>query len=66
MTSIFLLIETIYYKIFRRNYLKNTTLFLNFSGRFRNLYSILKLSKKKMTLRADVFLNLQTRKNLDR
>ena len=66
MSSIPFLIETISCTYFRCNYLKNKKLFLDFFVRFRNLDSILKLFEKKMTLIADVFLNLRTPKNVVR
>ena len=63
MTSILLLTETNYYNIFRCIYLTNDKYFLNLFLHFLNLDSILKIFKKKMTLIADVFLNLRTAKN---
>ena len=62
MTSILFLIETIYCNIFRCNYVRNKKLSPNFFLNFPNLYSILNIFKKKMTLIADVFLNLRTPK----
>ena len=62
MTSILFLIETIYCNIFRCNYLRNKKHFPNFFLHFRSLDSILQIFKKKMTLIADVFLNLRTPK----
>ena len=67
MKRILLLIETIYCNIFRCNYLWNEKLLLKFfffaiskfKFKFENL-------KKKITVIADVFLNLQTRKNVVR
>ena len=71
MAGIVFLTEAIYCNIFRCNYLRNENLFLNFSffsffWHFLNLDSILNIFKKKMTLTADVFLNLRTPKNVVR
>ena len=66
MTSILFLIETIYCNIFRCNYVRNKKLSLNFFLNFPNLDSILNILKKRMTLIADVFLNLRTPKNVVR
>ena len=66
MTSILLLIETIYCNIFRCNYLRNKKLFLDFFSHFQNLNSILKIKRKKMTLIADWLLILRNPKNLVR
>ena len=71
MTSILFLTEAIYWNIFRSKYLRKEKYFLIFFLLFffllfLTLHSILKISKKKMTLVADVFLNLQTRKKVDR
>ena len=63
--SILFLTEAIYSKIFRYNYLRNEKYFLNSLLSFLNLDSILNIFKKK-TLTADVFLNLQTPKNVVR
>ena len=63
MTSTLFLIEAIYSNIFRCSYLRNEKYFLNFFLNFLNLDTILKIFKKEMTLRADVFLDLRTRKN---
>ena len=49
-----------------QDYLRNENLFLNFFLRFVNLDSILNIFKTKMTVIADVFLNLGTRKNVVR
>ena len=62
---ILFLTEAIYRKIFRYNYLRNEKYFLNFLLSFQNLDSILNIFKKK-PLTADVFLNLQTPKNVVR
>ena len=40
--------------------------FLDFFSHFVNLYSILNIFKQKMTLLADVFLNLHTPKDVVR
>ena len=64
MTSIVFLTEAIYCNIFRWNYFRNKKYFLNFFLNFLNLDSILNIFKKEMTLRADVFLNLRTPKNM--
>ena len=45
---------------------KNFSEFFFFFLEFRNLNSILNIFKKKMTLIADVFLNLRTPKNVVR
>ena len=66
MTSILFLIDTIYGNIFRCNYLLQNKHFPNFSSDFLNLDSILNMFKKKMTLIADVLLNLRTPKNMVR
>ena len=62
MTSILFLIEAIYCNIFRCIYLRNEKYFLKFFSHFPNLESISNIFKKKMTLIADVFLNLRTPK----
>ena len=54
------------YNIFRYNYITNEKYFLDFFLHFLSLDSILNSSKKKMTLIADVFLNLRTPKNVVR
>ena len=66
MTSILFLKETIFSNIFRYNYLRKENLFRNFSLQFWNLDSIWNIFKKKMTLLADLFLNLLTSKNVVR
>ena len=66
MTSILFLKEPIYCNSSRYNNLRNKQLFLNFFSHFRNLHSIVNIFEKKMTLRADVFLNLRTPENLVR
>ena len=66
MTSILFLTEAIYCNIFRCNYLRNEKYFMNFFFNFLNLDSILNIFKKKMTLIADVFLNLRTPKDVVR
>ena len=64
MTSILSLAEEIYCNISRYNYIRNEKHFLNFFWHFLNLDLILNISKKKITLVADVFLNLGTPKNV--
>ena len=69
MTSILFLTERLYCNIFRYIYLKNEKYFLNFFFfffflPFLNSDSILNILKRKMTLKADVFLNLRTLKNV--
>ena len=66
MASILFLTEAIYYNVFRCNYLRNEELFPNFIFHCLNLDSILNILKKSMTLRADLFLNLRTPKNVVR
>ena len=66
ITSILFLIETIYSKIFRCNYIRNEKYFLNFSLNFFNLNLVLNIFKKQMTLIADVFLKLGTPKEVVR
>ena len=66
MTSIVFLTEAIYCNIFRWNYLRNEKYFLTFFLNFLNLDPILKCFENEMTLRADVFLNLGTLKNVVR
>ena len=53
------------YNIFRHNYLKNEKNFLLFFL-FRNLNLILDISKIKMTLIAEIFLNLESPENVVR
>ena len=64
LTSNIFLTEAIYCNMFICNYLRNEKLFQNFFLHFLNLYSILKIFKKMMTLTAHVVLNLQTRKDV--
>ena len=66
MKSILFLIQTIYSNIFKWDYLRKKKIFLIFFLHFRNLDSILNIFKKKMTLIADVFLNLRTPKDVVR
>ena len=67
MTSILFLTEAICCNMFRCNYLRNEKLFVNFFFlKFLNLDSIWNIFKKKITLIADVFLNLQTAENVVR
>ena len=60
MTSILFLTEAIYCNIFRCNYVGNEKMFLIFFWYFLNLDLIEEIFKKRMTLIADVFLNLRT------
>ena len=62
MTNILFLTEAIYCNIFRCIYRRNEKYFLKFFLHFPNLESISNIFKKKMTLIADVFLNLRTPK----
>ena len=64
MASIIFWKETIYCNIFRCNYLRNKKSFLHVFFHFLNLYSILNIFKKKMTLIADVFSNFRNPKDL--
>ena len=66
MTIILFLKETIYYNMFRCNFLRNKKHFLNFFLHFRNLDWILNIFQEKMTLIAHVFLNIRTAKNVVR
>ena len=66
MKIILLLIETIFIKIFRWDYLRKKKIFLLSFLHILNLDSILNIFKKKMTLIADIFLNLRTPKNVVR
>ena len=59
-----LLIETIYCKIFRSNYLRKKKKFPKFFLDFQNLDSIFNIFNQKMTLIADVFFNWRTPKNM--
>ena len=56
-------IAKIFKSQFKRNYLKNEKLFLNFLFHFWNLHQILNILKKKMMVIANVFSKLQTVKN---
>ena len=60
MKIIPLLIETIFIKIFRWDYLRKKKIFLLSFLHFLNLDSILNIFKKKMTVIGDIFLNLGT------
>ena len=60
MKIILLLIETIFIKIFRWDYLRKKKIFLLSFLHFLNLDSILNIFKKKMTVIGDIFLNLGT------
>ena len=64
--NIFFLTEAIYWNIFRCNYLRNEKYFLNFFLNFLDLNSILNILTKKVIFTDDVFLNLQTPKNVIR
>ena len=66
MTSILFLTDVIFCNIFKSIYLWNEKYFLHFFLHFLNLDSILNIFEKKMTLIADVFLNLRTPKNVVR
>ena len=66
MTSVLFLIETIEANEFGRNYLKNKKLFLDIFFDFRNLYQILNIFKKKMTLIADFLSKIRTPENVVR
>ena len=66
VTSILFLIETSYCKIIWCNYLRKRKLFLNFFLHFRNFDSVLNILKRKMTLIADLFLNLWSQKKVVR
>ena len=69
MTSIIFLTEAIYCNIFRCNYLRNEKDFLFFFLFFLHFWkldSIFQYFEKKMTLIADVFSNLRTRKDVVR
>ena len=66
MKIILLLIETIFIKIFRWDYLRKKKNFLLSFLHFLNLDSILSIFKEKMTVIGDIFLNLGTPKNVVR
>ena len=66
MTSILFLTEAIYCNIFRCIYLRNEKYFVDFFLHFLNLECILKIFRKKVSLIADVFLNLENRKEVFR
>ena len=66
MRSILFFIDTIYGNIFGCNYLRKKATFAFFFVQLGNLDSILKKLKKKMTLTADLFLNLRTPKTVVR
>ena len=57
--------ETLY-QHFQMQLAKKRKTFSQFLFHFLNLYSILKIFKKKITLRADGFLNYRTPKNMVR
>ena len=58
--------ETIYSNIFRPNSLRNKKYCLNFFLHFLNLDSIFNIFERKVTLIADVFLNLRTKEDVVR
>ena len=62
MTSIFFVISRMYLNQFKRNYLKNKKLFLNFLLHFWNHHQFLNIFKLKMVLIADAFPKLGTSK----
>ena len=64
MTSFLFFTEAIYWNIFRCIGLKNKKYFLNSFLHFLSLDSIFNIFSKKMTFVADVFLNLQTPKEV--
>ena len=64
MTNILFKIAKICNSQFKSNYLKNEKPFLNFSMHFWNLHQILNILKEKILVRANVFVKLQTVKNL--
>ena len=66
MTSILFWTEEIYCNLFRSNSLGNEKHFVDFFLDFVNLDSILNFFKKKVTLIADVFLNLRILRNVVR
>ena len=66
MTSILFLTEAIYCNIFTCNYLRSEKFFLKFFLHLLNWDSIFNNFQKKMTLIADVFLNLRSPKNVVR
>ena len=66
MKIILLLIETIFIKIFRWDYLRKKKIFLLSFLHILNLDSILNIFKKKMTVIGDIFLNLRTPKDVVR
>ena len=66
MTSILFLMEEIYCNIFQMQLSQEQKTFSQFFFAFWNLDSILNMLKKKMTLRAHVFLILRILKNMVR
>ena len=66
MASILFLTKNIYCNISRCNYQRNEKYYLKFFLYFQNLDSILNIFKKKMTLIADIFLNLRILKDVVR
>ena len=59
MTGILFLRGISYCNQFKCNYVKSKIICLYFLVKFQNLHQILKITKKKMTLIADVFSKLQ-------
>ena len=66
MTSILFGIVRICVSLFKRNYLKNEKIFLNFLFLFLNLHQLLNIFKKQNIVIADVFPKLQTLRDLVR
>ena len=66
MTSILFGIVRICVSLFKRTYLKNEKIFLNFLFLFRNLHQILNIFLKKKIVIANVFPKLETVKDLVR
>ena len=64
MASIVLTIAGIFNSEIKWNPLKNEKIFLNFLFHFWNLHQILNISKKKMTVLANVFSKCMTLKNI--
>ena len=64
MASIMLNIAGIFNSEIKWNPLKNEKIFLNFLFHFWNLHQILNISKKKMTVLANVFSKCMTLKNI--
>ena len=66
MRSILFLTQAIYFNIFRCIYLRNQKFLINFFLHFLSLDLILNIFEKKMILKADLFLNFRTPKNVVR